>query len=177
MVREQHVDPPLEGSEMETDIPPDVLKGLGQIIRPGGLLSPNGLRWETGQRTRGSSQRQAQARLRRPQEPAVGPRLPSCSLLLGHRRVTGEARCQVMGWEGRPLAGLGPGVGVPGPALPGPHQTAKHNAPLRQSDNQPFQSQGSLAGVPRTCFSLAPVSQSLGVNDSGNNERGAGLSS
>ena len=117
MVREQHVDPPLEGSEMETDIAPDVLKGLGQIIRPGGLLSPNGLRWETGQRTRGSSQRQAQARLRRPQEPAVGPRLPSCSLLLlGHRRVTGEARCQVMGWEGRPLAGLGPAWGCP--ALP-----------------------------------------------------------
>ena len=71
----------------------------------------------------------------------------------------------------------GPSVGVPGPALPGPHQTAKHTAPLRQADNQPFQSQGSLAGVPRTCFSLAPVSQSLGVNDSGNNERGAGLSS
>ena len=38
MVREQHVDPRLEGSEMETDIPPDVLRGLGQITRPGGLL-------------------------------------------------------------------------------------------------------------------------------------------
>ena len=32
------MDPRLEGSETETDVPPDVLRGLGQITRPGGLL-------------------------------------------------------------------------------------------------------------------------------------------
>ena len=54
-------------------------------------------------------------------------------------------------WSG-PGVGV-PGAGVPGPALPGPHQTAKHKAPLRQADNQPFQSQDSLASVPRTSVS------------------------
>lgn len=42
---------------------------------------------------------------------------------------------------------------------------------------QPFQAEGSRAGIPYTCFFLAPVSESLRINDPGNNERGAGLSS
>ncbi|CAI9165630.1 unnamed protein product [Rangifer tarandus platyrhynchus] len=46
----------------------------------------------------------------------------------------------------------GHGAGVPCPALPGPHQRAKHKAPLRQADNQPFRSQGSRAAFPAPLF-------------------------
>lgn len=106
----------------------------------------------------------------------MGPHLPSFSaLLLGHRLTIGEAECRIMGWEGRRLSGMGMVWGCP--ALPGPHQTANHKASLRQTDNSAL----SIPAQPgwhslHLCFSLAPLSESPGVIDSGNNERGAGLS-
>lgn len=106
----------------------------------------------------------------------MGPHLPSFSpLLLGHRLTVGEAECQIMGWEGRPLSGMGMVWGCP--ALQGPHQTANHKASLRQADNSALsiQAQPGWHSL-HLCFSLAPLSESPGVIDSGNNERGAGLS-
>ena len=104
------------------------------------------------------------------------PHLPSCSpLLLGHRLIIREAECQIVGWKGRPLSGMGMVWGCP--ALPGPHQTANHKASLRQADNSALsiQAQPGWHSL-HLCFSLAPVSESLRVTDSGINERGAGLS-
>ena len=58
------MDPRLEGSETERDIPPDVRRGLGQITRPertseSSTAAPDELRRETGQRP-GASPRDGQ---------------------------------------------------------------------------------------------------------------------
>ena len=165
------MDPHLEGSETETDIPPDVLRGLGQITRPERTsetctAAPDGLRRGRAE-TRGPHQgtaRQTQARLRCPQEPAVGPCPPCCSPLLpGHRCTSREAGCQVMGWEGRPLSGLGTVRRCPAQ----PCQALTRQPSTRPlSDGQAISPSvpGQPGGVPCTCFSLAPVSDSLGVS-------------
>ena len=171
MARKQHVDPHLEGSETETDIPPDVLRGLGQITRPERTsescpAAPDGLRQGRAE-TRGPRQgtaRQTRAQAQVPPATSSGP-LPALLLtpLPGHRRTSREAGCQVMGWEGRPLSGLGTVRRCPAQ----PCQALTRQPSTRPlSDGQTISPSvpGQPGGVPCTCFSLAPVSDSLGVS-------------
>lgn len=157
MVREQHVHPPLEGSETETDIPPDVLKGLGQITRPGGLLSPNGLRWETRQRTgapprdgqTGSSQAQAAPGTSSGPPPAL-LLTPAAGTQARHR----GSRMPDNGLGGQTSRWSGPGVGVPGPARP-------CQALTRQPSTTPLSGRQTISPFsPRAAWlaSPAPVS-------------------
>lgn len=81
-----------------------------------------------------------------------------------------------MDWEGR--ISLSMDTEQCCPARPSPYQTAKHNGSVRQAYNSALSGQGQSGWHPLyLCFSLAPVSESLRINDLGNNEQGAGLSS
>lgn len=176
-VREQY--PHFESNEMET-IPGDVPRGPCQTAQLG-----QAWRFQRGwDRARNQAESGASPEVggigTSPAKGSPGSLGGSVSKGLtppggarGHRR---KAKCCIMGWEGR--SALCMGTEQCCPAKPGPHQTAKHNGSLRQADNSALSGQRPLGWHPlRLCFSLAPVRESLGSNDPGNNEWEAGLSS
>ena len=96
--------------------------GAGQ--RPGGLAKGRPGRLEPGS---GAPSNQQWA----PARPAAHPSAGTQAHQQGSRMPGDGLGGQTSLWSGH-------GAEVPGPALSGPHQTAKHKAPLRRADNQPF---------------------------------------
>lgn len=94
---------------------------------------------------------QAQAAPGTSSGPPACPPAPSCCWDTG--RVTGEAGCQIMGWEGRPLTGLGPAWGCP--ARPGPAK-----ALTRQPSTTPLSGRQTISPFsPRAAWlASAPIS-------------------
>ena len=97
--------------------------------------------------------RQTQAQAQVPPGTSSGP-LPALLLTpsAGTQVHQQGSRMPGDGLGGQTSLWSGHGAEVPGPALPGPHQTAKHKAPLRRAGNQPFRSQGNRAAFPAPLF-------------------------
>lgn len=151
----------MEGNKLETDVPRGVLRG--QTTSPGGLpraarRPPGRIRPGIGLRT-GASPRVGHTGTHSGTGSSGSPggtvsSGPAPALLLEHRIVSREAGRQIMGQEGRLLSGVGTVLGYPAQPSQAFSRQPSTKALSGRQTIQPFQAEGSRAGISRTSVSL-----------------------